>query len=121
MSARPVLAFTSQPGRMTAADHRRRLEASDLYQRRELDTERAKQWSRVKALLYLSADYVEQWPDFTPMGGHSDEPRDAREALVSDSCARYFNSRTALDSIEARTRTRFRTWNRFTTGHRMVV
>ncbi len=63
----PRLAFSVPPGRMTAADHRRRLESSDLYQRRELDADRAKQWSRLKALLYLSAEYVEQWPDFTPI------------------------------------------------------
>ncbi len=61
----PYLA-ASRAGRMTAADHRRRLEASPIYRQRERESERAQMLSRVKALLYLSADYVEQFPDFMP-------------------------------------------------------
>jgi hypothetical protein len=64
MFALRLISATTRP--MTATDHRRRLEASDLYQRRELDGHRAVQWSRLKALLYLSPDYYEQFPAVTP-------------------------------------------------------
>lgn len=51
------------PRRLTAADHRRRLKRSDLYQRRERDGAHARMLAGVKALLYLSEDYVERWPE----------------------------------------------------------
>lgn len=50
---------------MTAAEHRTRLEASELYQRRDREGAQAHMLAQVKALLYLSARYVEQWPDWS--------------------------------------------------------
>lgn len=55
------LAFVA-PTPLMAVDHLRRLETSPLYRRREIDAARARQWSRLKALLYLSADYYERYP-----------------------------------------------------------
>lgn len=58
----PCLVFIAAPGRLSAADHRRRLEASALYRRREIEGEQAKQLSRAKAFLYLSVGYYERYP-----------------------------------------------------------
>lgn len=64
----PRLAFIAAPGKLSAADHRRRLEASPLYRRREIEGEQAKQLSRAKAFLYLSEGYYERFPGpVTPM------------------------------------------------------
>lgn len=56
------LAFATTAYRLTAADHRRRLESSSLYRRREIEGAQAQQLSRAKALLYLSDDYYERYP-----------------------------------------------------------
>lgn len=48
---------------LTAADHRRRLESSALYQQREREYAHAQQLSIVRALWYLSPEFVEVWPD----------------------------------------------------------
>ena len=65
---RLALAFVAVPTKLTAIDHLRRLESSALYRRREIEAEQSKQLSRVQALLYLSEDYYERYPDRTVAG-----------------------------------------------------
>ncbi len=58
----PRLVFIGAPGRLSAADHRRRLEQSPLYQRREREAAIALQRGRLQALLYLNPNYYERFP-----------------------------------------------------------